>query len=661
MASAKEGKMIGCRGMGRLIQFGMRLWLGLVLIGMLGIAPAAAESLKNIIQRIGGQPCRSGELTCVNFKVPIDHFNPGKRMSVEFAVHFAAEKSKGILVYVVGGPGISGTAVADSYLSAYDKRLTNEMDIIFFDQRGVGPISGLNCAKAQSVYDEAPLSPDQPEASLKAAKDFVAACMATIEHADLLPYLGTEQAIRDLDAFRRKLGSPKVWLYGESYGTQFVQQYAARYPGALNGVIIDGVVDLNLDADGYYTENLRTITKVLQRAFDSCDGVPQCRADMAQPPAAVYDDLLKRLAAGPLEIDFPLADGTIAKRQLSDGMLNATGFYALFGRESRSQLLRALAAASHDNFVPMLRLGYSNLGLDPQTLEIVPDTSWYGAAYFGITCPDYDDAGSNDPEARARAILARAKTLQGDNPRLIRSYFAERLACVFWPGQGRQDRPKTFTGGTFPTLVMNGTGDPATPISNGYAVFDRLKNGRMITMEGGPHVIWGQGIACPDKLVFGLMLDGRQPEMPEQLCRQSLLADYSGLTLTAKDAAADPLVLARAIETELVQSVEISNWDGETELAVGCDFGGAITVTATETATEYAFKECAWWQGMKVSGSGSMIEAGDGTTADGLTLDLDISGTHYGKLAYRHDTTTDAMSLAGTYDGKPLTPPRPGL
>ena len=202
----------------------------MVLAAMLGASPAAAESLKNIIQRMGGHACRTGKLTCVNFKVPVDHFNPGMRMSLEFAVHFAAEKSKGILVYVVGGPGISGIEVADSYLSSYDNRLTNEMDIIFFDQRGVGPVSGLNCAAAQSVYDNAPMSPDQPEASIKAARDFVEACMAAIEHADLLPYLGTEQAIRDLNAFRRKLGAPKVWLYGESYGTQFVQQYAALYP-----------------------------------------------------------------------------------------------------------------------------------------------------------------------------------------------------------------------------------------------------------------------------------------------------------------------------------------------------------------------------------------------------------------------------------------------
>lgn len=637
--------------------------LGLCLLAAsaLSAQPAAADSLKSIVKQLGGHACRTGELTCVDLEVPIDHFNPGKRMTVEFAVHFAAKKSKGILFYVVGGPGGSGIGVADDYLASYDERLTNEMDIVFFDQRGIGPLSGLNCAKAQSIYDQALLSPDRPDETIQAAKDFAAGCVAEIEHADLLPYLDTEQAIRDAEAFRRKLGGPKIWLYGESYGTQFAQQYAARYPGALNGLIIDGVVDLGLDADGYYSENLRSTEKVLQHVFDSCDAVADCRADMAKAPGAVYDDLMQKLTAGPIDVDFPLANGSTVKRQLTDGMLNSNGFYALYGPDGRSQLLRVLAAASHGDLVPMLRLGYSNLALNPETLELVPDDTWYGGAYFGITCPDYDDAGSADPMARAKAILERAKALRAESPRLIRAYFAERLACVFWPAKGRQDRPKPFTGGKFPTLVLNGTGDPATPISNGYTVFDRLKNAAMITMEGGPHVIWGRGLPCPDHVVFGLMLDRRQPEATEQLCRQSFLGDYTGLTLTGPDAAADPLALAKAVETEIAQSPELNNWDGATDLAIGCDHGGSITVSAGEGTTDYVFKNCSWWPEIKLNGDGNVVDAGDGAAADGLTLNLDVSGAHQGSIAYRHGTTVDAWSLDGTYDGKPAKTPRPQL
>ncbi len=261
---------------------------------------------------------------------------------------------------------------------------------------------------------------------------------------DLLPFLGTEQAIRDLDAFRRKLRSPKVWMYGESYGTQFVQQYAARYPGALNGLIIDGVVDLNLDADGYYSENVRTAHQ------GAAAGLRLAAMPLPNAAPTWRSRLLRSMTicssasrAGPLEIDFPLADGTMAKRQLSDGMLNATGFYALMGRASRSQLLRGLAAASHGNLVPMLRLGYSNLGLDPQTLEIVPDTSWYGAAYYGITCPDYDDAGSNDPGCPGEGHSGAGQDLAGrqcaPHPLLFRRAPGLRFLAGAGPARPAQD------------------------------------------------------------------------------------------------------------------------------------------------------------------------------------------------------------------------------
>ncbi len=115
-------------------------------------------------------------------------------------------------------------------------------------------------------------------------------------------------------------------------------------------------------------------------------------------------------------------------------MLVTNAFYALYGPDSRVGFLRALAAAAQNNLVPMLRLGYSNLGADGETLEPAEDPSWYGGAYYAITCPDYDDAG-RDPEARAREILDQARKLEPDAPRVIRAFYAERLACAFWPAK----------------------------------------------------------------------------------------------------------------------------------------------------------------------------------------------------------------------------------
>jgi hypothetical protein len=369
--------------------------------------------------------------------------------------------------------------------------------------------------------------------------------------------------------------------------------------------------------------------------------------------AAAYDALAAKL---PVEVDFPRGDGTTVKRRLTSAMLDANAFYALYGPDDRASFLRALAAASRGELVPMLRLAYSNLAIDPETEEGGPDPAWFRAAYYAITCTDYAE-GTADGEETARAVMERAKAFAPRAPRLLRSYYAERLACAFWPKRGSNERPKPYAGGDFPTLILNADADPITPITMSYAILDNAKGGYMVSMENGPHVIWGRGLACPDEIVFALMFDGTPPEDREQVCSQDLVGSYTPLTLTGAAAPGDPFQVARAVETEIAQSPELANWDGADPLAVGCSFGGVVEVSAAEEGTAYTFSKCAWWPGLVLDGSGTQIDEGAETV--GLTLDLAVSGGHQGQVTYRHNTTTDAMTLSGTYDGQTVTTPRP--
>jgi pimeloyl-ACP methyl ester carboxylesterase len=628
-------------------------------------APAAAAdgTLAERLAALGGTPCERAEgFTCVAVKVPYDHNSndPQKFLEIEFAAHPAEAESQGVLFYAVGGPGVSGIEAAADYLGYYDERLTRSMDIVFFDQRGVGPSHGIECAGALADYDSAPLALDRPEETIAAAKNFVEACVAETGHADLLPWLDTGQAIRDLEAFRQAIGAPKVWLYGESYGTQFVQEYATAYPGAIAGVILDGVVDLTLDAEGYYGADVLAFEGVLRRTLEGCDAVPDCREDMGRPASAVYRELASKLSRGPIEVPYPLASGELAARELTPGMLQALGAGWIYGPEDRADLLRALAAASHGNLVPLMRRGYQALGLDPETLEAAPAPDWYGAAYYAITCRDYGEPGE-DPAKTAAAILARARKIAPDAPLMIRTYYAERIACAFWPEPGRPDRPQPFAGGEYPTFVLNADADPATPISNGYAVFDAVKNGYMVTMQGGPHVILGRGLACPDTVVLGLMLDGTEPSARELYCEQEEVAGYVPLSDPGSARKLDPFALARGVEAELGQLPELWYWDGAEPLAVGCDFGGSVTATGTDAGTDYSFADCALWPGIAVGGTGS--EVTDAESGNGMALDLTVrtDGKPRGKLAYRHDTDAETMSLEGTLDDKPVATPRPAL
>jgi pimeloyl-ACP methyl ester carboxylesterase len=621
----------------------------------LSALPAAAQDrLDDRLDALGAVPCEDTTLTGVTLPMPHDHTGreQGAPIPVTFAVHTAPGQSQGILFYNLGGPGYAALPWGDSYISSLDLELTSNFDIVFHDQRGVGSVHGIACPDAELAFTLAPLDPvADPVATIAAAQTFVDACTAEAD-SPLLNVVSTEQAAHDLEIFRQAIGAPPVWVYGESYGTQLAQTYATLYPEAIAGVILDGVVDLALSLEGFYATYTIEAVGLLERVFTACAATPACASDFGDSPSAAYD----RLAA-----ELLLSDQTVYlgenEHVLTLGMLQNTAFYALYSPAGRTEFLRALAAAHRGNPVPLLRLSYANFGIDITTGVSTPDPDWYGGAYFAITCSDYAEPGATAAD-RAANVIAEATAFITDSDHagnlLSRLYFAERLACALWPAQGPVDRPAQFAGGDWPTLVLTSDADPITPSVMAYAVADSAANAAIVVMEGGPHVILGWGLGCPDQIVTDLMLDGTMPAAPTQICRQDLLTLYDPLTLTGD---VTPLAIGRAVETEYWLNPTFYVWDYITPLTTGCDHGGTVTLTAGSRGTEFRFGACAFWPEVILTGKGLLAE--NGTPTDGLSLQVDVMGLNSGRLTYVRNALTEAAWISGTWNGAEVTIPRP--
>jgi hypothetical protein len=293
--------------------------------------------------------------------------------------------------------------------------------------------------------------------------------------------------------------------------------------------------------------------------------------------------------------------------------------------------------------------------IDPETEIGIQDTGWFGAAYYAITCTDYD-SGTGTPDDRARRIMDEARALAPEAPRLLRAYYMERLACAYWPHQGAGTRPAPYAGGDWPTLVLNGDRDPITPISMAWSVLDNARNAYGVFMQGGSHVIWGRGFACPDSIVQALLYDGTLPTAREQVCEQDPMAEYKPLTLTDPAQMVDAFTVARAIETELDTLIPLAGWDGSHPATFGCPFGGTLAAEPTVQGTDYRFAACRFWPELVVDGTGTDAMLDD--SVDALTLDAAISGAQSGQLVYRHSRADESRSLAGTWNGQPATIPR---
>jgi pimeloyl-ACP methyl ester carboxylesterase len=174
----------------------------------LGSISLSRLSTEEILQQLGGRPCPDGSaFTCVTISMPLDHFNPAdtRTIPVTFAVLPATGARKGMFVTVTGGPGTSGIAVADSYTSAFAPDIPGLFDIVFFDQRGVALSGGLTCPDAAATYYQADgraVTPAQEAAVKNAARTFSQACVTKMGNPEILPYLGTHQAVEDLERFR---------------------------------------------------------------------------------------------------------------------------------------------------------------------------------------------------------------------------------------------------------------------------------------------------------------------------------------------------------------------------------------------------------------------------------------------------------------------------
>jgi len=407
-------------------------------------------------------------------------------------------------------------------------------------------------------------------------------------------------------------------------------------------------VDLNLTLEGFYATYVAGSDAIQERVFARCTATPGCAADFDGDPAAAFDLLASRLKQQPITVTLGARDVT-----LTSAMLETTAFYALYSPGGRTEFIRALAAAHRGNVVPILRLAHASAGIDINTADLTPDPDWYGGAYYAITCSDYAAPGATEAE-RTAAIITEAQQIIANGTRFARMYYAERLACALWPAQGPLDRPAQYAGGDWPTLVLTSDADPITPSVMAYAVADAAANAATVVMEGGPHVILGWDLACPDAIVTNLLVHGTPPAAPTQICEQDLLSPYTPLTLTGE---ITPLALGRAIDTELSLSPTLYLWDYETPFTTGCDHGGTLSVAAGDRGTEYLFDGCALWPDVILDGKG--LRAENGESDDGLSLQLEVSGTHEGRLVHIHNIATGATHLSGTWDGATITTPRP--
>jgi pimeloyl-ACP methyl ester carboxylesterase len=621
-------------------------------------SPASAGGIAEAIDRLDPHDCYAGALTCVTIQVPLDHASAGdnRTLEIEFAIHQATGTYRGTLFYFVGGPGQAGVPFGSAAMDWFDPAIPEHYDVVFFDQRGIGPRNGVECLDAGTTYWTTHWDYNDLDAVVDSVETFVAGCIDESGRAEILPYLSTEQAARDVEAFRQAIGAPRVWLYGASYGTYIAQVYAALFPDAIEAVIIDGVMDPAVDIATDSAQGADAGEHLFARVAAACAEDYLCSTSFETDPLSYYDTLMAELDAAPRPVMFPLSDGRLEERLLTPEMLFGSLSMSLYTPYDRTAFLNVLATAERGDYAPLLRMGYRSLELDPDTLR--PSSAEggtfaiYWGAFYGISCADYAIA-AGDADAAARASIEAGLAQRETYPRFFPYLIGLQPECQFWPTSGEAARPPLFAGGDYPTLILNADADAATPIVNAQSVFARVPGASMVTVRGGTHVIYGWGEPCVDDVVNDWMIDGEVPKPGNRTCDQTVLDPYHVVDVVDRYASDNGKDIAWGLIAAIESAAMSAGWDAQSGLRVGCSYGGTLTLR-TEPGTTYVqryrMSDCRIWPDVGVSGLAVYTDTGDEW---GWAMTLELAGKHEGSLSVDFDFQDGTETVSGDLDDMP--------
>ncbi|MEU9577415.1 alpha/beta hydrolase [Streptomyces chilikensis] len=433
-------------------------------------------------------------LQCATVEVPLNHADPGgRKIGIALArVPHTAKKSLGPLLVNPGGPGGSGVALAGFVASSLPKAVAARYDVVGFDPRGVGRSRpALNCLPGHSDPvrpDPVPATPALEEANLRRARAFAAACGR--KHGDLLPYIDTVSAAKDLDVVRRALGAQKINYFGYSYGTYLGAVYAKLHPGRVRRMVLDSVVDPtgvwyenNLQQDIAFEERHRAFMTWVARH----DEVYGLGTDPARVEARWYA-MRAAVAENP-------AGGVVGPAELEDlflpgGYQNA--YWPLLGRVFSAYAVKGRTA-------PLVE-AYRAVG----AVDAAGENGY--SVYTAVMCRDAvwpRDWGRW--RADNWAVHEKARFMTWSN-----AWY--NAPCASWPVEGLRRPVDVANDKVPPVLILQATGDAATPYAGAVRTHRLLRNSSLVVEEGGGnHGVTLAGNACLDRHLAAYLTDGTVP------------------------------------------------------------------------------------------------------------------------------------------------------
>jgi pimeloyl-ACP methyl ester carboxylesterase len=395
------------------------------------------------------------------------------------------------IIYLEGGPGLPGTNAYYGPMMELLIPLREVADVIILDQRGTGHTKPrMTCTNAPSLFSDQVAT---YEAMLNDSRERNRKCAEFLrgQGIDLSAYNMNESA-DDLEDLRKAIGAKKISLLGFSGGATLALATLRRHGQNLDRVVMAGV-------EG--TAHMNKLPSNLQKQLAQIDR--QVKADpkiskLVPDLLELMKSVLDKFEKEPVTVE--LTDSNTKQKfkvKVSKYLLQAITTLMIGTTEDIALLPIFYYALSKGDTSLLVGL------INRQNRSI-------NATAFLMDC------SSGVSKQRQEQIRREAgETLLGD---AINFPFPE--GCDVWGNPDLGDSYRSQINSPVPTLLISGTLDGFTPVSNAEEVATGLSNSVHVVIDGGGH----------EDLLTGL-----------QRAREVVLEFVKGMPLSTKSISFPPI------------------------------------------------------------------------------------------------------------------------